>query len=53
VPGEPPGARGVGDADHETQEATMVWLVPRFRVSVVFKRVRRTSLLLILRIQLG
>lgn len=31
----------------------MVWLVPRFRVSVVFKRVRRTSLLLILRIQLG
>jgi hypothetical protein len=31
----------------------MVWFVPRFRVLVAFKRVRRTSLILILRVQLG
>jgi hypothetical protein len=31
----------------------MVWLVPRFRVSVAFRRVRRTSLTLILRIGIG
>ncbi|GJD61912.1 hypothetical protein MPEAHAMD_2061 [Methylobacterium frigidaeris] len=31
----------------------MVWLRPRFRVSVVYKRVRRTSVTLILRVQLG
>ncbi len=31
----------------------MVWFVPRFRVSVVFKPVRRTSLTLILRISIG
>ncbi len=31
----------------------MVWFVPRFRVSVAFRHVRRTSLTLILRISIG
>jgi hypothetical protein len=31
----------------------MVWFLPRFRVSVVYKRVRRTNVVLILRGQLG
>lgn len=31
----------------------MVWFRPRFRVSVVLERVRRTGLTLILRVQLG
>ena len=53
TPGQPPGVRGRRHRSITTQEATMVWFVPRFRVSVVFKRVRRTSLTLILRVQLG
>ncbi|KAB7782993.1 hypothetical protein F8B43_4287 [Methylorubrum populi] len=31
----------------------MMWLVPRIRVSVMFRRVRRTSVHLILRVSLG
>ena len=31
----------------------MVWFIPPLSVSVVFKRVRRTSVLLILRVKLG
>jgi hypothetical protein len=31
----------------------MMWFVPRISVSVLFKRVRRTSVTLILRVKLG
>ncbi|CAO4151254.1 hypothetical protein PKCBPO_03391 [Methylorubrum thiocyanatum] len=31
----------------------MMWFVPRIRVSVMFRRVRRTSVHLILRVSLG
>ncbi len=31
----------------------MVWFLPRSRVSVVYKRVRRIRVVLILRVQLG
>ncbi len=31
----------------------MVWFVPRIRVCVMFRRVRRTSWNLILRVELG
>ncbi len=31
----------------------MMWFLPRISVSVVYKRVRRTSVILILRVKLG
>jgi len=53
TPGQPPGVRGRRHRSITTQEASMVWFVPRFRVSVAFRHVRRTSLTLILRISIG
>ncbi len=53
TPGQPPGVRGRRLRSVTTQEATMVWFLPRFRVSVKFRHVRRTSLTLILRVSIG